>query len=138
MIAYKEIYNAIQTGVIDAAENEAAGIQQMKFYEVGPEISLTAHTITVRPITFSGKTFRRLPEDLQAAILKAGREAGRFGRELESGEDSAILAKMEEEDKLGPTNSRSDELLRRAEPVLAEYAQEIGAGDVLARIRAIH
>ena len=139
VIAYSEIYNAIQTGVIDAAENEAAGIQQMKFYEVGPEISLTAHTITVRPITFSGKTFRRLPEDLQAAILKAGREAGRFGRELESGEDSAILAKMEEEDKLRTHEFKErDELLRRAEPVLAEYAQEIGAGDVLARIRAIH
>ena len=76
---------------------------------------------------------------MQAAILKAGREAGRFGRELESGEDSAILAKMEEEDKLRTHEFKErDELLRRAEPVLAEYAQEIGAGDVLARIRAIH
>ena len=35
VIAYSEVYNAIQTGVIDAAENEAAGIEQMKFYEVG-------------------------------------------------------------------------------------------------------
>jgi len=33
VIAYSEVYNAIQTGVIDAAENEAAGIRQMKFYE---------------------------------------------------------------------------------------------------------
>lgn len=138
VIAYSEIYNAIQTGVIDAAENEAAGIQQMKFYEVGPEISLTAHTITVRPIAFSGKTFRRLPEDLQAAILKAGREAGRFGRELESSEDSAILAKMEAEEKLRTHEFvERDELLRRAEPVLTEYAKEIGAEGVLARIRSI-
>src|SRR3546814_16163773 len=59
VIAYSEIYNAIQTGVISAAENEAAGIEQMKFYEVGPNISLTQHAITVRPIGFSGKTFRR-------------------------------------------------------------------------------
>jgi len=50
VIAYAEVYNAIQTGVIDAAENEAAGIQQMKFYEVGPNIALTAHSITVRPL----------------------------------------------------------------------------------------
>ena len=83
VIAYDEVYNAIQTGVIDAAENEAAGIEQMKFYEVGPEISLTQHAITVRPLCFSGKTFERLPEDLQAAILKAGKEAGAYGRELE-------------------------------------------------------
>ena len=138
VIAYSEIYNAIQTGVIDAAENEAAGIQQMKFYEVGPEISLTAHTITVRPIAFSGKTFRRLPQDLQAAILKAGKDAGRFGRDLESSEDSAILAKMEEDGKLTTHEFvEREELLRRAEPVLTEYAREIGTEDVLARIRAI-
>ncbi|HIL69491.1 MAG TPA: TRAP transporter substrate-binding protein, partial [Verrucomicrobia bacterium] len=53
VISYSEVYNAIQTGVIDAAENEAAGIRQMKFYEVGPEISLTRHAITVRPLAFS-------------------------------------------------------------------------------------
>ena len=100
VIAYNEIYNAIQTCVIDAAENEAAGIQIMKFYEVGPEISLTKHAITVRPICFSGKTFRRLPEDLQAAILKAGKEAGAFGRQLESSEDAEKLAQMEAEGKL--------------------------------------
>ena len=52
VIAYAEVYNAIQTGVIDAAENEAAGIQQMKFYEVGPYIAMTAHAITVRPLCF--------------------------------------------------------------------------------------
>ncbi len=77
-IAYAEVYNAIQTGVIDAAENEAAGIQQMKFYEVGPNIALTAHSITVRPLCFSNKTFNRLPKDLQAAILQAGKEAGTY------------------------------------------------------------
>lgn len=139
VIAYNEVYNAIQTGVIDAAENESAGIQQMKFYEVGPEISLTQHSITVRPIAFSGKTLRRLPEDLQAAIIKAGREAGAFGRKLESSEDSAILAKMKSEGKLNTHEfTERAELLKRAEPVITKYAQEIGAENVVARIRAIH
>ena len=59
----------------------------MKFYEVGPNISQTRHAITVRPVCFSGKTFRRLPADLQAAIVKAGKEAGEYGRNLESRED---------------------------------------------------
>ncbi len=84
VIAYDEVYNAMQTGVIDAAENEAAGVEQMKFYEVGPNVDLTQHAITVRPLCFSGKTFRNLPEDLQAAIVKAGKEAGAYGREIES------------------------------------------------------
>ena len=132
VIAYSEVYNAIQTGVIDAAENEAAGIEQMKFYEVGPEISLTQHAITVRPIAFSGKTFRRLPEDLQAAILKAGKEAGAYGRQIESGEDEAKLRRMESEGKL-KTHVFEDrpQLLELAEPVKIDYARELGAESVL-------
>lgn len=138
VIAYSEVYNAIQTGVIEAAENEAAGIRQMKFYEVGPEICLTRHAITVRPVAFSGKTFRRLPADLQAAILEAGREAGAYGRHLESTEDAAILAQMEKEGKLRthPFTERG-ELLRLAEPVKLEYAKSIKAEDVLARVDAV-
>jgi TRAP-type C4-dicarboxylate transport system substrate-binding protein len=138
VIAYSEVYNAIQTGVIDAAENEAAGIEQMKFYEVGPEIALTQHAITVRPLCFSGKTFKRLPKDLQAAILKAGREAGAYGRKIESGEDSERLARMEKEGKLHrvPFAQRA-EMLRLAEPVKVAYAREIGAEAVLTRINAI-
>jgi len=132
VIAYSEVYNAIQTGVIDAAENEAAGIEQMKFYEVGPEISLTQHAITVRPIAFSGKTFRNLPEDLQAAIVKAGKEAGAYGREIESGEDSEKLSMMESEGKLKThAFADRDKLLELAEPVKIEYAKELGAESVL-------
>src|SRR3954467_15810088 len=41
VIAYDEIYNAIQNGVIQAGENEAAGVESMKFYEVGPNLSIT-------------------------------------------------------------------------------------------------
>lgn len=138
VIAYNEIYNAVQTGVIDAAENEAAGLQQMKFYEVGPEISLTQHAITVRPVCFSGKTFRRLPEDLQAAIVRAGREAGAWGREAEVREDAAILAKLKADGKLRthPFTQR-EELLRLAEPVKEAYAREIEADKVYARINAV-
>jgi len=69
VIAYNEVYNAIQTGVIQGAENEAAGLNAMKFYEVGPYISLTQHAITVRPICFSGKTYRKLPPDLHLVVF---------------------------------------------------------------------
>jgi TRAP-type C4-dicarboxylate transport system substrate-binding protein len=138
VIAYAEIYNAIQTGVIEAAENEALGIEQMKFYEVGPYIAMTAHAITVRPLCFSGKTFRRLPEDLQAAILRAGKEAGEFGREMESAADRSRLERMAEEGKLEmvPFADR-DQLLVLTEPVRREYAKEVGAEAILERINSL-
>ncbi|MGH6884773.1 MAG: TRAP transporter substrate-binding protein [Geminicoccales bacterium] len=138
VIAYSEIYNAIQTGVIEAAENEAAGIAQMKFYEVGPHISLTQHAITVRPLCFAGKTFQRLPEDLQAAVLKAGEEAGAYGRNIESSEDAEKLAQMEKDGLLTTHEfTERDELLELAEPVKQAYAEELGALEVYEAINAI-
>jgi len=138
VIAYSEVYNAIQTGVIDAAENEAAGVEQMKFYEVGPNIVLTQHAITVRPIVFSGKTFRGLPEDLQNCILSAGKEAGKHGREIESSQDSEKLAKMEADGllKTVPFEER-EKLLELTEQVRRDYANELGAGDVLDAVLAV-
>ena len=138
VIAYSEVYNAIQTGVIDAAENEAAGIEQMKFYEVGPNIVLTQHAITVRPIVFSGKTFRNLPEDLQKCIMSAGKEAGKHGRDIESGQDAEKLAKMEADGllKTVPFEER-EKLLELTEEVRRNYAAELDATDVLEAVLAI-
>jgi len=138
VIAYNEIYNAIQSGVIQGAENEAAGIEQMKFYEVAPSLSMTQHAITVRPIAFSGKTYKRLPPDLQAAIVKAGKEAGKFGRDLESGEDAGKIAALEKAGKL-KTFAFADraKLLQLAEPVKQAYAKEVDAVAILNRVNAI-
>ena len=138
VIAYSEIYNGIQTGVIEAGENEAAGVEQMKFYEVGPNLMLTQHAISIRPICFSGKSLRKLPADLQAAILKAGAEAGNWERELESSSDATILAAMEKSGKLKLIKfDERDKLQKSMEPVLAAYAKEIGADAIFARINAI-
>src|SRR5213596_1069814 len=100
VIAYSEIYNAIQNGVIQAGENEAAGVEQMKFYEVGPNLNITQHAITIRPLCFSGKTFHRLDKGLQDAVLRAGKEAGAYGRKAESSEDEAKLIALEKDGKL--------------------------------------
>jgi TRAP-type transport system periplasmic protein len=138
VIAYNEVYNAIQTGVIQGAENEAAGLAAMKFYEVGPNISQTQHAITVRPICFSGKTYRKLPPDLQTAILKAGIEAGKLGRQIESSEDAALLARLEKEGKLKLwVFTERPKLLELAEPVKQAYAKEIDATAILNKVNAI-
>jgi len=138
VIAYNEIYNAIQNKVIEAGENEAAGVEQMKFYEVGPNLAMTQHAITIRPLCFSVKTFKGLPKDLQAAILKAGKEAGAYGRQVESGEDEQKLVAMEKAGKLKRIAFSDRAQLKKAvDPVISDYAKEIGADQILAKINAI-
>jgi tripartite ATP-independent transporter DctP family solute receptor len=138
VIAYNEVYNAIQNNVIAAGENEAAGVEAMKFYEVAPQLSMTQHAITIRPICFSGKTFAKLPKDLQDAVLKAGKEAGAYGRQIESAEDTAKLDVLEKGGKLKrvPFTDR-DAMKKLADPVMEAYAKEIGADTIFAKINAL-
>jgi TRAP-type transport system periplasmic protein len=138
VIAYNEVYNAIQNGVIAAGENEAAGVEQMKFFEVAPSLNMTQHAITIRPLCFSSKTFAKLPPDLQAAIMKAGKEAGAYGRQIESSEDTAKLEALEKAGKLKriPFADRA-KMQGMVDPVMAAYAKEIGADAIHAKILAI-
>src|SRR5215210_5261850 len=138
VIAYNEIYNAIQNGVINAGENEAAGVESMKFFEVGPNLLMTEHAITIRPLCISGKTFKRLPPDLQQAVLKAGKEGGAHGRQIESSEDAAKLDALEKAGKLKrvPFKERA-EMKKLVDPVMAAYAKEIGADKIYEQINVI-
>jgi TRAP-type C4-dicarboxylate transport system substrate-binding protein len=138
VIAYNEVYNAIQNGVINAGENEAAGVEAMKFFEVAPNILMTRHAITIRPLCFSVKTLKKLPADLQAAIVKAGKEAGAFGRQIESSEDQAKLDKYAKEGKLKqvPFAQRA-EMQKLVDPVMAAYAKEVGADAIYAKINSL-
>jgi TRAP-type C4-dicarboxylate transport system substrate-binding protein len=113
-------------------------VEQMKFYEVAPHLAMTQHAITIRPLCFSTKTFKKLDPALQAAVLKAGKEAGAYGRQIESSEDEQKLEAMEKAGKLKrvPFAGR-DEMKRLVDPVMAAYAKEIGAAEILAKINAV-
>ncbi len=138
VIAYNEVYNAIQNGVIAAGENEAAGVEQMKFFEVAPNLSMTEHAITIRPLCFSSKTFNKLPKDLQAAIIRAGKEAGAYGREIESSEDTKKLDALEKAGKLKRVAfTDRPQMKKLVDPVMEAYAKEIGADQIFAKINAI-
>jgi len=137
-IAYDEVYNAIQTGVIVAGENESPGWFQMKWHEVAPNISKTMHAIALRPLFFSGKTFRKLPADLQACIVKAAIPAGAHGRKWEQDQDSEILERLQKEGKIQIHEFKDRaKLLELAAPVKTAFAKEIGAEKVLEDINAV-
>jgi TRAP-type transport system periplasmic protein len=109
----------------------------MKFFEVAPHLSMTQHAITIRPLCFSTKTFNKLDKNLQAAVLKAGKEAGAYGRKVESSEDTAKLDALEKAGKLKrvPFADRA-QMKKLTDPVMAAYAKEIGAEDIYKKINA--
>lgn len=135
---YMEVYNAIKTGVLDALENEPAGLEGMKFYEVAPYYIQTAHQITTRILGFSEPRLKTFPQDLQEAIKKAGREAGAYHRKIEVAAGETIVKDLVAKHGLKVIPFDNAEMRRQAMPVIEEFAREVGAHDMFKALEAIN
>ena len=71
-------------------------------------------------------------------MLRAGKEAGAYGRKVESSEDEQKLVALEKAGKLKrvPFADRA-QMKKLVDPVMAAYAKEIGAEDIYNKINAI-
>ena len=89
VIAYNEIYNAIQNGVIAAGENEAAGVEQMKFFEVGPNLVDDRSTRSRSGRSASrARRSRSCRPTCRPRSSRPARKPARYGRQIESREDT--------------------------------------------------
>lgn len=125
-----ERYMALQTKVVDAAENSVSLIITQKEYEVTKFVSLTEHFISPNIIAFDPKFFAKLPADLQDIVVKAGNEAGHYATKLDAESESTALEELK---KLGMTiNACPDKstFQKKVAPIYAEYRDKIG-GDVI-------
>ena len=134
---YMEVYNAIATGVLDALENEPAGLESMRYYEVAPYYVLTNHQIQTRILAFSERRFQSFPRDVQEAILKSGEEAAAWHRETEIAEAEQQIADMVRNNGLRVIQFDNTEMLRLALPAVEEYAREIGAEHIVRAVQNV-
>lgn len=90
-LAYGELYGALQSGVVDGAEAANTNYHAQKFYEVAPNWAMVSWTVLISPLIMSEAKFRSLPADVQAALLKAGRESAVVERTAYASSDLARL-----------------------------------------------
>ena len=72
-LPYAELYTALKTGLVDAAENNYPSYETAKHYEAAPIFSETRHVMVPEMLIFSKKVWDGLPKEDQAAIRKAAR-----------------------------------------------------------------
>jgi len=89
-----EVYLAIQQGAVGGQENPVDTIFSNKFYEVAPHVTLTNHVYSPIPLAISEKTWGRLSPADQKAVTEAAVIAGKFSREMISGNDENQLKEM--------------------------------------------
>ena len=81
-MAFTELYTSLQQNVVDGQENPYANIVLNGFYDVQKYFYTTRHVYTPMLIVFSLDVWNTLSAEQQAAILKAGTEAGVYEREV--------------------------------------------------------
>jgi tripartite ATP-independent transporter DctP family solute receptor len=91
---FTEVYNALDTGVVDGQENPLNIILTGKLYEVQKYLSLTQHVYGAAPTSVSDKTWQKLPADLQKVLKAAVARSVVAQRKAASGDVDAQLQKL--------------------------------------------
>ena len=74
-MGYDQVFNALQTGVVDGAENNPPSFVFDNHYQVAKFYTLDEHLIVPEMLVFSKKTWDTLSKEDQALLVKFGREA---------------------------------------------------------------
>ncbi|HKI64216.1 MAG TPA: TRAP transporter substrate-binding protein [Burkholderiales bacterium] len=83
-MAFSEVYQALQTGVVDGQENTWSNIYTQKFYEVQKTIAETNHGVIDYMVITNAKWWDGLPADVRNGLAQAMEEATKFGNDLAS------------------------------------------------------
>jgi tripartite ATP-independent transporter DctP family solute receptor len=81
-MGYDQLINALQTGVVDGAENNYPSYASGQHFRYAKHYSLTEHLIIPEILVFSKKTWESLSKDDQALLTKLGKEAQMEQRQL--------------------------------------------------------
>src|SRR6186997_3076266 len=81
-MGFNELYSALQTGVVDGAENNPPTLLAQNHYQVSKIYSLTGHLIIPEIFVFSKRTWDSLSREDQALVRKLSKEAQLEQRQL--------------------------------------------------------
>jgi tripartite ATP-independent transporter DctP family solute receptor len=94
-MGFGELYNALQTGVVDGAENNPPTYEVQNHYQLSKYFSFTEHLIIPEILVFSRRSWDRLSAADQALIRKVAAEAQLEQRELWDAKVKEALAKLQ-------------------------------------------
>jgi tripartite ATP-independent transporter DctP family solute receptor len=125
----KEVFVALQTGVMDGQENPLTQIYSQKFQEVQKYLSLTGHVYTPAYLT-AGASFSRLPGDVQKILADTAKEVEPDILKLAAKLDGELIGKMKSS---GIQVNEADKpaFVAASKAVYEEFSKEVPAGKML-------
>ncbi|MEP7103004.1 MAG: TRAP transporter substrate-binding protein [Burkholderiales bacterium] len=130
VMPFSEVYQAMQSGVVDGTENILSSYTTQKYYEVQKNITLTNHTHTGYALIANKKFWDGLPPDVQAALSQAVKQASDYEEALVVQENKDALAELKASGKtqvLDLTAAEREVWRKTLWPVHKEMESRIGA-----------
>jgi len=97
VVNYNELYSALQTGVVDAAEQPIANYKSKAFQEVAPYMILDGHTLGAIQVVITDEAWDKLSPAQQKAMIEAGKLASAYNRQLSEGAENKVLKELADE-----------------------------------------
>jgi len=129
VMAFSEVYQALQTGVVDGQENTWSNIYTQKMHEVQKFATVTNHGYIGYVVVVNKKFWDGLPADVRTQLDKAMKEATEFGngQSAKENDDGLELIKKAGKTEIVTLTPEQDEAMRKAMmPVYKDVASRVG------------
>jgi len=94
VMAFSEVYQALQTGVVDGTENPVSNLYTQKMNEVQKFLTLSDHGVIEYAVVVNKKFWEGLPPDVRAGLESAMKEATAYTNDIAKQENDDALAKV--------------------------------------------
>ena len=128
-MAFAEVYQALQTGVVDGQENTWSNIYSQKFFEVQKTIAETNHGVIDYMVVTNEKWWEGLPADIRKGLSEAMVEATAYGNKIANDINEGDKKRIADAGKAKIQKLTKDDLTawRKAmEPVWKKFEGDIG------------
>jgi C4-dicarboxylate-binding protein DctP len=138
-MAFSEVYQGLQTGVVDGADTVMANALTQKFYEVQKHITLLHHTHQAYAVVVNKKFWDGLPADIRETLERAMEDASSYANAMSVAEDNNALDKIRASGKCTiyePTAAERDEIKRAMMVVHKDMEGRLGRANIQALYQA--
>lgn len=97
VVSFGELYSALQTGVVDGAEQPIANYKSNAFQEVAPNIILDGHTLGAIQVIITNEAWDSLTPEQQDILMEAGEYASQFNRQISEEAENEVLQSLKDE-----------------------------------------
>ncbi|MFL5113516.1 MAG: TRAP transporter substrate-binding protein [Microvirga sp.] len=129
VMAFSEVYQALQTGVVDGSENTPSNMYTQKHHEVQKFITLSDHGYIGYAVIANKKFWDGLPGDVRGQLEKAMAEATAYANQISQTENDEALAEIKKSGRselIELTPEQKAAWRKALEPVYADMASRVG------------